>query len=246
MDVAATRARLSVLAVVLFVGACLLLADVLTGGPLTRLDGDVAGGLHEWFAGRSWAAQLALAVSFVGSSAVGVPVVLAVVGWCLRHRADRLALFTLLTPALGKVLERTLKVVVGRERPVWSDPLATAAGYSFPSGHAMGVTLVVGVLAVVLVPRVPARWRRPLVALGVAWALLVAFTRLALGVHYLTDVVAGVLLGAAWLAVMAALLVPWRVARSADGAELVHDQAAAGDRRRPRLRRTDRSYEGTR
>lgn len=225
MDVAATRARLSVLAVVLVVGASLLLADVTTAGPLTHLDGDVADGLHAWFAGRSWAAQLALAVSFVGSSVVGVPVVLTVVAWCLRHRAHRLALFALLTPALGKVLERTLKVLVARDRPLWNDPLTTAGGYSFPSGHAMGVTLVVGVLAVVFLPRVSARRRRPLVALGAAWALLVAFTRLALGVHYLTDVVAGMLLGGAWLAVMAALLMPWRVERSAPGTELVHDQA---------------------
>lgn len=212
VEVAATRRRLSLVAVVMVVAASLLLADVTTAGPLTRLDSDVADGLHEWFARRPWAAHAASAVSFVGGSAVGVPLVLGVVAWCVRRRAHRLALFALLTPALGKVLERTLKVIVARDRPVWSDPLATAAGYSFPSGHAMGVTLVVGVLAVVFLPRLPVRWRRPLVALGTGWALLVAFTRLALGVHYLTDVVAGVLLGGAWLAVMAALLVPWRAA----------------------------------
>lgn len=230
MDVDPTRARLSALAVVLVAAALLLLLDVTRAGPLTRLDGDVAGSLHEWFAGRSWATRAALVVSFAGSSALGVPVVVAVAAWCLRDRRPRLALYALLTPALGKVLERTLKVVVGRDRPVWSDPLATADGYSFPSGHAMGVAVVVGVLAVVFLPRLPVRRQRPLVAVGVAWALLVAFTRLALGVHYLTDVVAGLLLGGAWLAVTAALLVPWRAA-PAGGADAVRDQAPGYHRR---------------
>lgn len=198
------------LAVVLLVGTLLLLTDVTRAGPLTSVDREVADGLHEWFARRPWAARAAGTVTFVGSSAFGVPVVLGLVAWCLRHRALRSALFALLTTAGGKVLERTLKVVVGRERPTWNDPLATAADYSFPSGHAMGVTLVVGVLAVLLASRVPARWRRPLLAVGAGWALLVAFSRIALGVHYLTDVVAGMLLGGAWLAATAALLVPSR------------------------------------
>ena len=118
MDITATRRRLSVLAVVLVVGASLLLTDLRTTRPLTLLDGDVADGLHEWFARRPWAAHVASAVSFVGSAVVGVPLVLGVVAWCVRRRLHRLTLFALLTPALGEVLERMLKVVVGRERPV--------------------------------------------------------------------------------------------------------------------------------
>lgn len=212
LDLHATRRSLSVLTIVLVFGASMLLTDVKMAGPLTRMDNEVAAGLHDWFARRSWAVQAASAVSFVGSSRVGVPLVLGVVAWCARRGERRLALFALLTPVLGKVLERTLKVLVGRDRPTWSDPIASATGYSFPSGHAMGVTVVVGTLALVFLPRLPVRWRRPLVALGGGWALLVAFSRLALGVHYLTDVVAGVMLGGAWLAVMAALLVPWRAA----------------------------------
>lgn len=198
--------RLCAAALVLIAAAAALLLDVSASGPLTHLDQAVATGLHVWFGRRPWAAGAASAVSFAGSSAVGVPLVLGLVAWLLSRGERRLAAFALLTPLTGKILERLLKVLIGRPRPAWSDPIATAPGYSFPSGHAMGVTLVVGTLAVVLLPRLPIGWRRPLLAAGGGWALLVAFTRLALGVHYLTDVVAGVLLGAAWLALAAALL----------------------------------------
>lgn len=200
--------RLTGAAAVLAVLASLVLADVLAAGPLTRLDGPVADGLHQWFTRRPHAAGAASVVSFIGSAAVGVPLVLCAVAALAVNGERRLALFTLLTPAVGKVLERVLKVLVGRPRPSWSEPLVFAPGFSFPSGHAMGVTVVVGTLAVVLLPQLPAVWRRPMLGIGVGWVLLVAFSRLALGVHYLTDVVAGVLLGGAWLALMTALIRP--------------------------------------
>ena len=74
---------------------------------------------------------------------------------------------------------------------------ATAEGFSFPSGHAFGTTVVYGAMAVLF--DIWNRRRRVLVA-G-ALIALVAFTRVALGVHYLTDVLAGIALGIAFLAV---------------------------------------------
>ena len=74
---------------------------------------------------------------------------------------------------------------------------ATADGYSFPSGHAFGTTVIYGAMAVLLDV-----WDRRRRLLGAGALIgLVAFTRVALGVHYLTDVLAGIALGIVFLAV---------------------------------------------
>jgi undecaprenyl-diphosphatase len=103
-----------------------------------------------------------------------------------------------------------LKEVVDRARPELVDAVAEAGGRSFPSGHALGGTVSFGLLALVLGPLLPpaGRWAARLAA--VLAALLVSASRVVLGVHYLTDVTAGVLLGVGWLAISAAAFHAWR------------------------------------
>jgi undecaprenyl-diphosphatase len=95
--------------------------------------------------------------------------------------------------------EAGVKVLVARPRPALVHPVALASGYSFPSGHAGGSTAVYGVLALVVVAGV-ARWARLMLATGTALLVgAVAMSRVLLGVHYPSDVAAGVALGLAWV-----------------------------------------------
>jgi membrane-associated phospholipid phosphatase len=88
--------------------------------------------------------------------------------------------------------------------------VATAPGRSFPSGHALNSLVGCGVLLLVLSPLLASVWRRVARAAAGLIVLLVGFARVGLGVHYLTDVVAGWTIGAAWLLVTAAIFEAWR------------------------------------
>ena len=81
------------------------------------------------------------------------------------------------------------------------EPLAHLTTYSFPSGHAVASTVFYGALCVLVLQRVrsPA-WRVAALAGAVAMVLLVAFSRVYLGAHYLSDVLAGIAVGAACVA----------------------------------------------
>ncbi|MER7821181.1 phosphatase PAP2 family protein [Streptomyces sp. NPDC096097] len=117
-----------------------------------------------------------------------------------RRRALLVALVTLMASAL----QQGLKVLVGRERPVWSDPVDSAQYAAYPSGHAMTATVVCGLL-LWLLPR-PAPGRGPGARVLAAWTVAavsvlgVGFTRVYLGVHWPSDVLAGWLLGVALVA----------------------------------------------
>jgi undecaprenyl-diphosphatase len=89
--------------------------------------------------------------------------------------------------------------------------VADALGPSFPSGHALGSAVFWTTCAVLVMPRV----RRPLLVLAgaVVLALLVAASRVLLGVHYLSDVTGGLLLGLGWAAVCTAVFVLERAER---------------------------------
>ncbi|MFD4918075.1 phosphatase PAP2 family protein [Streptomyces virginiae] len=117
-----------------------------------------------------------------------------------RRRALLVALVTLAASAL----QQGLKLLVGRDRPVWSDPVDSAQYAAYPSGHAMTATVVCGLL-LWLLPR-PPPGRAPGVRRVAAWTVAVVsvlgvgFTRVYLGVHWPSDVLAGWLLGVALVA----------------------------------------------
>lgn len=155
--------------------------------------------------GGSLEIEVAQVVTAVGLTAFRV-VVLAPVAILFVVRGQlRVAGFVLLAALAVSPLTTALKEIVGRVRPTADDPLVAASGLSFPSGHSSGAATLAGVLLVVLWPIVSGRRRPWLVAVLTLGALCVAWTRIALGVHYLSDTVGGLALGAA--VVLAAMAV---------------------------------------
>lgn len=101
----------------------------------------------------------------------------------------------------GMVLDFLLKIIFHRQRPRFEDSFLTFYGYSFPSGHTMAATLLYGLLAVFAVIALEAwRWRVGAVLCAFIMVLLVGFSRVYLGAHYLSDVLGAAAAGSAWLA----------------------------------------------
>jgi undecaprenyl-diphosphatase len=184
--------------------------NVASEGPLIAWDGRIADRLNAWVHDRPLALTVLEAVSAMGRPPVLALVVVAAALWCASSGRVRLAVFLVATSASGAVLGTVVKLLVARPRPVVDHPVATAFGKSFPSGHAMHATIAYGALALVVLPLVAPAARRRLVALALLVILAIGSSRLLLGVHFLTDVVGGYILGAAWLAAGAAAFETWR------------------------------------
>src|SRR5262245_9574711 len=100
----------------------------------------------------------------------------------------------------GMLLNEWVKVLVHRHRPFVDGPFVDWSGYSFASGHTMGATLLYGQLLLFLMPVLKGRHLRIVCVFGAAsLVLLVGFSRIALGAHFLTDVLAAIIFGIVWL-----------------------------------------------
>jgi undecaprenyl-diphosphatase len=121
----------------------------------------------------------------------------------------------LVTVPVGMLLNVVMKTAFHRARPIFDHPLLTLSTYSFPSGHAEGATLFYGVLAACLFSYArPWHWRAGIVVTAAIMTALVGFSRIYLGVHYLSDVLAGVVEGIAWLALCLTAAASWRKHRA--------------------------------
>ena len=112
----------------------------------------------------------------------------------LRQRAQ--AVFALYALGGAVLLNALMKLVFHRPRPELWPRTVIENGASFPSGHSMFAAALWSVAALLLWRT---RWRWPALGLGVAYCLLMGSSRLVLGVHYPTDVLAGLLTGLAWV-----------------------------------------------
>jgi len=215
-DAASRRAeltlRLGVGALLLVTAAWLFGAiaeDVVTSDRLTVLDVEIARSLraHATPELTRWMLLVTNLHSTIAVSCYAL-VVGAALAWRRRWR-DLATVFVCV--AGGLTLNVLMKLAFHRARPVLDDPLLTLASYSFPSGHVAGSTLAYGLV----VAWTFTRTRRPLVRAAVTLAAaaaiaLVAFTRMYLGVHYLSDVAAAFAEGVAWLALcLGALTAFW-------------------------------------
>ncbi len=92
-----------------------------------------------------------------------------------------------------------IKAAVLRPRPLHDHGFVTEAGWSFPSGHALGSVVFYGMLAYVLLRVLPSRWHRAVIAGAVSFVVAIGISRILLQVHYFSDVMAGYACGALWL-----------------------------------------------
>lgn len=193
--------------------AVLLAAVALSWPPLVALDIAIADRLNDVVSERRIVVGVLRTLSELGGSPTSWVLLSTATVWLLIRRRPGLAVYVVVTGLGAAILDPTIKLLVGRARPVVETMVATAPGNSFPSGHALGSTVMYGVLLLVFLPAVPPRARRPLGLATAAVLALVGFTRLALGVHYLTDVLGGWLLGSAWLGTTAVAFRHWREER---------------------------------
>jgi membrane-associated phospholipid phosphatase len=150
---------------------------------------------------------VAKGVSYVGSPTTWTVLSVLVVLW-LGWRRHWLDAALVAGAGAGAVLLVTVgKEVLGRPRPPVVDHLVVETNQSLPSGHALGSIVVLGVLVVLVLRRAASPVVRFAVPAAAAVAVcLIGLSRLYLGVHWSTDVLAGWLLGAAWLSACVTLL----------------------------------------
>jgi undecaprenyl-diphosphatase len=207
-----------------------LLSQVTSDGPVTRLDTEIADEIHEEVVESPILEPVSTAISFIGSPPVMYIAAGLAAVYFRRRGSTRIAVFLLTTNLLGGALNTLLKVTVDRPRPDPAEPIGHAMGYSFPSGHTVATTVGFGSLLLAFMPLIAKRWRPPLVVAYFAMVALVAASRMGLVVHYFSDVLAGAIVGFAWLAVSVAAFSIWRSERgrpAVDVGEGVEPETAA-------------------
>jgi len=178
-----------------------LAEDILTNDPLVQYDRAIADYLHG-------VVTPPLTTFFLVVTALGSIETIALLGTIvaavLGKQRRWFYLGTWIAAVGGSVvLDRLLKELFARPRPSFDHPLLRETSYSFPSGHAMESLVVYGMLAYLAVLALKTWRARTAVVFGAALlVLLIGFSRMYLGVHYFSDVVAGYAAGGVWLSAL--------------------------------------------
>ncbi len=193
------------------------LADGVLEGDSRAFDRAVLLWIHQNFPG--WLDGPMRLVTALGYYYVVLPL-LAVVVYLFYRRGWRLSAVLLAVSTGGSaVLTTVLKGVFKRARPELFDSGYDASFYSFPSGHATVAVGFYGMLTLVLAYRLRGRARWAVVVSGVLVVLLIGFSRLYLGVHYPTDILAGYLAALLWLVCVGGVYALWLSVRGLRAAE---------------------------
>lgn len=196
-----------------FVGAVIFILLVLAG--VAKLSGGVLAGDTQAFddaviaffhgadgavAKSPWWLRLAMGdITALGSHTVLGVLTLLAGGYCLLLRRYSGFFFLLLSFAGALLLNSSLKELVGRERPPVIDPLAEVLTLSYPSGHALMSAAMYLSFAFLLAEITARRSARAyLITAGGVLAGVIGFSRIYLGVHYPTDIIAGWAIGTVW------------------------------------------------
>jgi membrane-associated phospholipid phosphatase len=186
---------------IMLAGAVTFLAlafNVRTNGPLTSADVPVAESLHvRAVNGSELGRKAAVFIGTFGKESAGI--ILAVVGvYCLLRRQWRPLSMLVFGVLGGNTWFEVLSRFFQRQRPVFPDPLDPLPGPGFPSGHSMMAFLLYSLLSYLAMPRLPRVWRWVVGILAMIAPLLVGFSRMFLGSHYLTDILGGYAFGMFW------------------------------------------------
>src|SRR6266550_1164193 len=185
---------------------CVALAIV---NPLTGPDHEVAGWFHAHLT-RTFVSVLRAFTEFGSGEWIGAVLFFVALYFVWKKWWPSLVTLLVAVPG-GMLLNEWMKVVVHRQRPFVDGPFVDWSGYSFASGHTIGATLLYGQLLLFILPALKARhWRLLSIVSAISMVALVGFSRIALGAHFLTDVLAAILFGIIWLALCVVLGRPMR------------------------------------
>lgn len=190
---------LTVLTPLLLATVALLGWAVRDGGVLAESDRQLVFDLNGWVTDAGALVQGLKAITLLGDPITLYAVVGLGIGVLWRPGRTRPCLFVVLTALSAGLANSILKALVDRSRPVLDDPLTSAFGQSFPSGHAMGATVTFGAILIAARPLLAPSTRRWAIAAAVVLAAGIGASRVLLGVHHLADVLAGNLVALAWL-----------------------------------------------
>jgi len=205
--------RLAAAAAALIVAAipmALVLLRVLHHGPLAGMDGRVARKLADLAFRSPRTASAAELVTDLGHWLVLATLVLGFAICLVVVRRSRDAVFLVTTALAGVIVDAALKAVVLRARSAFVEDFAGGLNKSFPSGHAMNSAFVYGALLLIVLPDLRRGVRWVAVAAAVAVVAAIGASRVALSLHYISDVVAGVVFGFAWLGASLWAFSRWR------------------------------------
>jgi undecaprenyl-diphosphatase len=179
-------------------------------GPLRRVDLSGTKDANSWVLHhRSFISPLR-ATSYVFHAWVFRVIVVALAGWLLYQGARRLAAWAITTLVAAGFLDVLLKVTIHRPRPTLPSAIAHAPGGSFPSGHALTAVVGTATIVLILLPVLHGRWRVVAWVVAALISLLSGACRVLLGVHFVSDVIAGWVLGAAIVLGTTAAFETWR------------------------------------
>jgi undecaprenyl-diphosphatase len=141
--------------------------------------------------------------SFAGSTISLTVATVVVVVWLATHKLGREGKLFTLTMIGAALLNTTLKLAFKRQRPVPFFDLLPPETYSFPSGHSLASCCFFGALAALLTARIKKKRLRVIVwVVAAAMFLSIGFSRIYLGVHHTTDVIAGFVAALIWILVV--------------------------------------------
>jgi undecaprenyl-diphosphatase len=189
------------LALVIAVAAFLVIAEaVVARSEVVTFDNAFARTLHAE-SSRQWQAAFEV-ITILGTGWV-LTLATVVIGVALVRQGRSVAGFAWMAAQAGSgILNWALKSIYERARPEYADAFLYSSSFAFPSGHAMGTFVFCG-LGCYLLLRDGRSWMISCVtiALALSWCMVIAFSRLYLGVHFVSDVVAGLVAGSGWLVV---------------------------------------------
>ena len=175
------------------------MAPLALANPLAGTDHEVATWFHERLT-PALASVLHAFTNFGSGEWIGLIVFALVLFFAWKRRWPSLVMLIVAVPG-GMLLNEWVKVLVQRQRPFLDGPFVDWSGYSFASGHTVGATLLYGQLLLFVLPALKERhWRLLSIFSAISLVALVGFSRIALGAHFLTDVLAAILFGIIWLA----------------------------------------------